>query len=389
MRKWKRRTAFCMAFSMTVSMPVYSLAASPEFARSAEEWEKLRDNVLEYDELEDLVHEYNTTVQNNHADYLKSDMRGKTSQEIADIYREAAEQLYASTPQMQESLVSEVMIDYNTSMLQAQARQAEKQADTNTTDGTMLKIQYDQAEATLASTAQTFMNTYYQLQAQLRLMQKNKELLTAVYDSTATRAGLGMATQAEVLTAKKNLQALEANLITIEGNIKNLRQKLCVMTGWSYDANPEIRQIPSADLTRIDGMNPEVDKQKAIENSYTLRNNKRKLENTSESTDVEIMQKTIREEEQKAASAVMSQHRAVLLAKSEYEQACAELELETSNMEIAERKFQMGAISKLEYLQQESALMEKQVGKEVKDMALFQAMETYDWTIKGLVNTSN
>ena len=46
-------------------------ASSPEFARTAEEWARLRDNRIEYDELEGLIEEYNATVQNNEYNYRK------------------------------------------------------------------------------------------------------------------------------------------------------------------------------------------------------------------------------------------------------------------------------------------------------------------------------
>ena len=48
--------------------PVTAFAASPEFSRSAEEWAKLCDNTIEYDELECLIQEYNATVQTNNLD---------------------------------------------------------------------------------------------------------------------------------------------------------------------------------------------------------------------------------------------------------------------------------------------------------------------------------
>ena len=67
------------------TMPVYSAyAASPSFARTEEEWAKLRDNVIEYDELEGLIHEYNATVQNNQYTYQKFRQDyGDTNEEVA------------------------------------------------------------------------------------------------------------------------------------------------------------------------------------------------------------------------------------------------------------------------------------------------------------------
>ena len=68
--------------------------AVPEFARSAEEWAKLRDNVMEYDELAGLIHEYNVTVQNNQRDF--NEKKNKTSDEIAQDYRDAADAIRSS-----------------------------------------------------------------------------------------------------------------------------------------------------------------------------------------------------------------------------------------------------------------------------------------------------
>ena len=68
MKKWKQISACCLAAVLAAAAPTGTAwAGSPEFARSAEEWAKLRDNVMEYDELAGLIHEYNVTVQNKQA----------------------------------------------------------------------------------------------------------------------------------------------------------------------------------------------------------------------------------------------------------------------------------------------------------------------------------
>ena len=91
------RSGLCclaMAAALAAGAPVNVLAASPEFARTAEEWATIRDNTLEYGEIPDLIHEYNSTVQNNLVSY--EDYKGKDANEIANDYRDAAEELYAS-----------------------------------------------------------------------------------------------------------------------------------------------------------------------------------------------------------------------------------------------------------------------------------------------------
>ena len=57
MKKWKHAAAFGMAGVMLAVSAFPILASSPEFARTPEEWARLEDNVLEYEEIEDLIAE--------------------------------------------------------------------------------------------------------------------------------------------------------------------------------------------------------------------------------------------------------------------------------------------------------------------------------------------
>ena len=51
-----------MCIAVAASSPSVSLAGSPEFAYTAEQWASFRDNKLEFDEIIYLIHEYNNTV---------------------------------------------------------------------------------------------------------------------------------------------------------------------------------------------------------------------------------------------------------------------------------------------------------------------------------------
>ena len=89
------------------TMPVYSAyAASPSFARTEEEWAKLRDNVIEYDELEGLIHEYNATVQNNQYTYQKF------RQDYGDTNEEVAQEAAAQQEQVSENETPVVESEY-------------------------------------------------------------------------------------------------------------------------------------------------------------------------------------------------------------------------------------------------------------------------------------
>ena len=382
MKKWKQISACCLAAVLAAAAPTGTAwAGSPEFARSAEEWAKLRDNVMEYDELAGLIHEYNVTVQNNQRDY--NEKKNKTSDEIAQDYRDAADAVRSSMSG--DDSPQAIMQD---SMAEAQALSLEQQADDNVEDSEIFKMTYDQTEATLVSNAQTNMISSHQKARDLDLKKKNRELLAATYDSVVLKMNHGMATQMEVLTAQENLQNADAAILTAESDLENTRQKLCVMLGWRYDASPEIREIPAVDLNRIQSMDPAADKAKALENNYTLRINKKKLANSSNNSKKESLQMTIDDNIQRIGSSVDSAYKNVIQSQTAYQQAAVSLEVASKNMEAAERKMQIGTLSRLDYLTQQYAYLQAQVAMEDASMALFQAVESYDWNINGLASAS-
>ena len=382
MKKWKQISACCLAAVLAAAAPTGTAwAGSPEFARSAEEWAKLRDNVMEYDELAGLIHEYNVTVQNNQRDY--NEKKNKTSDEIAQDYRDAADAVRSSMSG--DDSPQAIMQD---SMAEAQALSLEQQADDNVEDSEIFKMTYDQTEATLVSNAQTNMISYHQKARDLDLKKKNRELLAATYDSVVLKMNHGMATQMDVLTAQENLQNADAAILTAESDLENTRQKLCVMLGWRYDASPEIREIPAVDLNRIQSMDPAADKAKALENNYTLRINKKKLANSTNNSKKESLQMTIDDNIQRIGSSVDSAYKNVIQSQTAYQQAAVSLEVASKNMEAAERKMQIGTLSRLDYLNQQYAYLQAQVAMEDASMALFQAVESYDWNIDGLASAS-
>ena len=382
MKKWKQISACCMAAVLAAAVPTGTAwAGSPEFARSAEEWAKLRDNVMEYDELAGLIHEYNVTVQNNQRDF--NEKKNKTSDEIAQDYRDAADAIRSSMSG--EDDAGSILSD---AMSEAQALTLEQQADDSVEDSEIFKMTYDQTEKTLVSNAQANMISYHQKVLDLELKQKNRELLAATYDSVALKMNNGMATQMDLLTARENLQNADAAILTAQSDLENTRQKPCVMLGWRYDASPEIMGIPSADLNRITAMDPSADKEKALENNYTLRINRKKLANSSSNSKKESLQMTIDDNIQRIGASVDSAYKNVIQAQTAYQQASVALDAASKNMEAAERKMTIGTISRLDYLSQQYAYLQAQTAMKNADMDLFQAMESYDWNVNGLASAS-
>lgn len=379
MRKWQQISACCLAAVLTVSGPAATAwAGSPEFARTPEEWAKLRDNVMEYDELAGLVREYNVTVQKNQLDISdKKNDRRITSDEYAQYYRDAASDARSNISG--DDPVTDAQSAVN-------AAKADEQADNNVEDLKVYQFTYDQEEANLVATARSSMITYFQQTCELESAKDSLELLEALYQSAQTKKNVGMTTQIDVLTAQEDLQNARASIDKLTASIEETRQKLCIMLGWKYNDMPEIREIPAVDMERFAAMNPETDKETALENNYTLKINKRKLENATADITKETLKRTISNNEQNISADLVKKYQAVLQAKASYEQAEADYELESKNMDTAERKFQIGSLSRLDYLKQKNVYITKGIAVKTAELTLFQVVQTYYNGISGLAS---
>lgn len=385
MKIWRRALPLGIASMMFAATPFTALAASPEFARSAEEWARLRDDKIEYGELAELIHEYNATVQKNNIDYNEWRKEyGDTNDEVAEKYRQLAADL-------ENNMYYPDIDDSNYASTMAQIIQNEqsiknynKQADDSVEDSYIKYMTNLQAEANLVNSAQTEMISYYLNQLQLQTDQKNREQLEADHQSAVNKVSLGLTTETSVLTAQEALRTNEQALQNDQSAIDTGKQKLFVMLGWQYDANPEIGEIPAVDEAAIAAMNPVADKEQALTNNYTLLINKRKLENAKSEDTKETLQTTIRENEANIGASLTASYQNVLAAKTAQELAVAQAGLEQKNLETAQRQYELGQIGQLEYQSQRIKTETTQLSVPVAELKLFQAVQNYEWAVNGL-----
>ncbi len=370
--KRKRAAAVALtaaAVQLLVPMPAFA-ERSPEFARTAEEWARLRDNVLEYDEIEDLITEYNVTVQNNYADWKKT-YAGKSA---SDLTQDAWSKINSSYAE--DSVAGD---------MQAKMGEIEMQRTIDEAgDGTTMRWENEKTEKLLAAEAQSAMNTYYQLQDQIASAQRSRQLTEAMLGITQRQQGAGMTTYAEVLTAQQSLQNMDAQIIDLQNQMESTRQKLIVMLGWTQNGLPEIQPMPELDLNRIAAMNPQTDAEKACENDYTLKIDQRKLDNSYTESGKAMHTANISNDRQQIAVALNAAYQAVLQAKSAYDQAILDLDIANHSHATAQARQSVGMGTAMETLQAETAAVNAQSAKDIAGLKLFQAMETYDWIVKGV-----
>ncbi len=389
MNWFKRAVPAGMAVVMAMAAPAAAFAGSPEFARTAEEWAKLRDNVIEYGELADLVQEYNVTVQTNRLELKKfKDEYGTTKDDVSQKYRDLANEIYANLTYPETDDPTYGYMVGSVLSAEVMAKNLEKQADDNLEDSEIIALNYENAEKTLVTVAQNNMIAYANSQAQVQQAQIAQKQAQQAYASAQVSFANGLATQVELLNAQEALQTAERNVVSAQAAVENARQKLQVMLGWKHSDTPQIEAVPAADMGRIAGMDPTADKAKALENNYTLRVNKKKLANAENSKTKESLEKTIADNERKIGSALVTAYQNVLTAKLSYEQAAADLALANQNFQKAAVEHAQGMVSANDFAKQQYDVQTKELALQLADRNLFQAMEAYDWAVNGLASAS-
>ena len=390
MRKETRFAAAGLVVLLSAAAPVQAWAAatdSPEFSRTAEEWARLQDNTLEYDEIADLVHEYNTTVLNNRVSYR--DYLGKDRDDVARRYRDAAQELrdnieYPDDPTDTSYATMLMAAQLN----ETQAKSLEEQADNNVDDSQSIYLQYEMVEANLVLATKLNLIAYNQKLLSNGLTEENRSLLEAQYQAVQVQASVGSATQTDVLNARQALEQLESTSISDAKETQTLKQQICLAAGWNYDADPVFGELPQVDLAQIAAIDLEADKARALENNYTLKISRRQYENSTSSATRENLQNTIRDNEQNIASDITSKYQSLLEAQSSYNLALTQQAVEAQTLAAVQQRFQTGAASQLEYLQESYNMSSRNTAVETAALSLLSAWETYQGAVNGLASAS-
>lgn len=384
-KRAKRLAGAVLAAGAITAMPFQAFAQrSPEFAYSAEKWATLRDNKLEFDEISDLVHEYNPTVVQNEISY--KDYLTKNRDDVAQDYYDKANEIYSniSYPDSDDA-------NYGSGVAAAlrneqQAKSLMEQGDENTDDQATMRLQYDQAEAKLAKQAQGLMITYWTQYYNLDGQKARVEQAKLSFQSEQNRLAAGMSTQSKVLSAKESVSNAEAALVTAESNLASTKESLCLMLGWGYGADVEIAELAEPDQSKLAAIDVNADIQAALENSYAYRLTKKQLTNARTDSVKEKLSETEKNQMETISNSVKSAYDSLLLAQSGYEQAQSALALQEVSMKSADAKLAAGTITKNTYESQKASYTTAQVTAQTQKLSLLQAMNDYDWAVNGLAS---
>ena len=361
-------------------------AATPEFGKTQEQWDRLRDNTLEYDEIDDLIHEYNPTVKNNAADLKEFKKNyGTTNDELRQAYDDLAAQFReASAPDDSNpaSALNEVSND-------AMAKSAEQQADSNLEDYETQRLTYEMSEKALAQGARSNMIAVYTDKLSAENAKLNVELLESQLQIKKAQAATGTGTQVDVLKATEELLNAKKTSIQADAAVDTAKKKLQIACGWKYADDPVIGSLPEPDFARIGTMNPDTDLQTALDNNYTLKINKRKLSNARYSNAKQTMETTIADNEQSVGMALKTAYLTAVAAKDAYDYAVAADKIQQQTLAQTEKSFEAGNASEFELKSQKTTSKMTKIAVEKAKYAVLEALMNYDYAVAGLADSGS
>ena len=382
-RKRRKGMALLLLTALCISAEGMSAMASPEFARSQEEWASLSDNRLEWEEIPGLVNEYNATVLNNRKAYQKDS--GQNAEEIQDALLEAADDM--------ESLAIDAEAEEGGAMIGAnyrsQAASLRQQAESNVSDSQVILWQYEQVEDTIAQTVRDGFIAYYQAIAQKEADQAKIGYLEESLASAQNRKNVGTGTELEVLTAKEALQNGQAALASADAKINAEKKKLQVLCGWEYTSDAEIGALPDFDMEEIGKIDLEADTEKALSNNWQLRIDERKLQNAPDATLRDQYTKTVDNDRQQIKASVRSAYDTLVQAKRTYDTGAEQLNLSRQNLEKSSRQLSLGVISRMEYRTAENETTGLEHTQRLNEIAVFSAWTAYQGAVNGLASTGS
>ena len=382
MRGCKRALALGLTGILTLSVPFGAMAAieKPEKMDDAT-WARLQDNVLEYDEISDLVEYYNPTYRQI---VEQIEINAQPMEEAARELRKSADEMDSDAKDIKD--LDPVMYKGMREAVKGYRDAAERFDKAVASVHNQTRHQLSRVKKMTVSGLQQMMIGYYQAMASREILDTAVALSQAAYESSITQQSQGMATATDVQAAEKALQSARGQLKILDDTMTNLRQQMCVMTGWSYDADMQLGDVPAPDFAKVQAMDLERDLERAIGNNYTLIEQRgiSGKGDANRTAKFRIMDDT----EAQVKIQLESAYQGILESRTAYEAANVAFQSAQITMNGNDLKYQMGMLGNLEYLQLKMAYLQQKAAARTAALSLTQAIENYGWIVQGLEGQS-
>ena len=395
----KRTAAVSLSVVLAASVPFTALADQAESNAAGEkEQQLLSDGHLEYSEIEGRVKNYYGPMKSAY------DMAKGMVADQADI---AVNERIMANDLLSQADVADDMAEDQTGMDQAiskatakalrqsarQMRNAASMMGQSLKKTSATERQVDRQANSLIMNVQSMMNQYEQLSSQRAMAAKGVELAQTARALQDTMQAQGMAVDSDVLSAAASLSSAQSQLASLDAGMEQLRKLLCSFTGYDPACEVTFGKIPSADLAAIDAIDVNADKEKAVNNNYSLislrsstgggmtdfqaRTTKTTTQTENRLRNVEYSENTVRSDIQTLYDQILEKRSAWEAAKTAYESG-------KMAWDAAQIQKQSGSLSQIQYLQQELAWLTAESGYRCAELELYQAIQNYNWAVAGV-----
>ena len=357
------------------------MQTSYERERSPEEWASLRDNTISWEEIADLVHEYNPTVSSLWINFRDSERRGSYSVDVEAARAQVEDAYEKAMAAANGNAVAEALAE-----MQYQSNSSNFSADSvaQNSDRELAKLSIEQTEKNTVETVKKSFISRENTILQKEIDAVNLEDRKSEKETAERKKAIGQATEIDVLTAKTAADQAELQLASDDGSIKKTSELLQVSLGWKADANPVFPSIPETTRESVEQISLSEDTKKALDNNLSLQISTRKLNLSEGEANRESLSRTIENQKEKIQSDLLSRYQSLKEALDAQAQAILQEENAKKAYEKAERGLKLGSAIVKARNKAKNAYTIASVQKRQADLKLTEEVLDYQAGVNGL-----
>ena len=406
----KKALTIALSAALSASAFISPLAVPPEDnipeGVSEEEWARLQDNTIEYDEIGDLVQYFNpsyTQAMNTagastetvsfavdqFTTYYKSLDLGESIDSAKDAISGIGEALKnPSLPTADREKYEKQLAELNLSLATAEATQKTMSKTVRSLGQTVrntkksVEISLRPVKRQLEFGMQSVFLQYHQLLINKGILEKQTELYRSLLDTSSNSERQGLSTEYDRLSAENDLNSALVQLQQVEDSLEMLWRSMGLQLGWGADTLPDIGALPEPDTDFPDTTNPDADKTAAFMHNSELKS----VERYSGGSDKrDVTDRKSNEYRGKLTAKMDSLYADMKNKKALY--TAAETGLRKAELEkaSADRKYQLGLLGNGEYKALQLSYIADVASYELAKLNLFSSINTYKWAVDGVV----
>lgn len=396
--------AATLSLAMSASLSISSMAlpkAAPNQEYTAE-YQRLYDNQMDYDELEDLVKNFYPPIKSGYDAYYSA--YDQDQGVIVNSMFEAAREMDEAADDIEDALktgqttMAIAMGDLMEAKMTARgyrsgARKMGRIIEYGTRDNSSGLKKIQRSVNQIVYNLQLAMNGYEQLMYNRDVAAKAVEIAETAKNIQQTMQVQGLAVDADVLKAAAGLSSARSQLEALDTQAESIKKTLCTMTGWGTDSDPVIGPVPSADVAAIAAIDVNADKDKAANNNYSMISMRSQTGGgmdqieqiiSKNTTQIKNKIRNVAYSEDLVRSNVQTLYDAILETKVTYDSASTAWQAAQNTWQAAQIQHGNGSLSQIGYMQQELAYLQARAAYRGADLKLQQAIQDYTWAVKGL-----